>query len=491
MGLLCGGLILYMNFQSIGLDDFDSYSFALALYNFDVRQQQPQPPGFPLYVAAGRGVQDQVGQVRIAYTLLSAPAGALGVALLAIIGRVLGQPRAGLLAGLWLLALPAWWIHSELVLSDMPGMATTLLATALLLASLPQPATQKTGQAASAAPASGRDRLGARRIIFVVACFCTGLALGVRPQNAVPMALAGLWALWAWRGQWLTLAGGLASGGAAIGLWLIPTLQRTPGGLATYWELVRGHSQHLVNADSLVGQGITPETLAQRLEEFAQTLVWLVGSDERVAVLVGALLVVGLLRVRWRTRLALFCALWLGLNAGKLFLLESLERPRLFLPILPPLALLVAAGWLRFPLGLRAIALVPVIVFLWQSAPLVTLLTRELPPPQQATDWIAATYPLEETFVLAQGSYRATQYHLSGYEQFYAQIYDAEVWRAMALAQQPRYLLILDSEHIPDEREQTLIEALDFVLVDEVSFQRDRRAFPQHDRVGVRVFERP
>lgn len=476
--MLAAALLLYLNFQSIGLDDFDSYSFALALYDFDVRQQQPQPPGFPLYVAAGRWVQDQVLQVRIAYTLLSAVTGAVGIVAVALVGWALGNLRAGVLAALWLLVLPAWWIHSELVLSDIPGMALTLLATGMLLAARPN-------------PSNGRDRSRSYRMaLFLLACFVTGIALGVRPQNGLPMALAGLWALWAWRGHWLVIVSGLSVGALSIMLWLIPTLERTEGGFSTYWVLARGHSQHLVTSDSLVGQGITLETTTQRLSEFTDTLIWIVGSEVGVALVIAIMIVIGLLRVQWRTPLALFCLIWFALNTGKLFLFESLERPRLFLPILPPLMLLVAAGWMRFSVQIRALALLPVILFLWQSVPLVTVLTQELPPPQQATDWIAATYPLDETFVLAQGSFRATQYHLSGYEQFYAQIYDTAVWRNTALDQQPRYLLVLDADSIPDDRIQTLVNSLDFVFVDEVYFERDRRAFPQHDLVRVQIYER-
>jgi len=43
--ILTTALLLYLPFRSISLDDFDSYSFALALEDFDLTLQQPQPPG--------------------------------------------------------------------------------------------------------------------------------------------------------------------------------------------------------------------------------------------------------------------------------------------------------------------------------------------------------------------------------------------------------------------------------------------------------------
>src|SRR5947207_11361643 len=88
-------ILLYTNFQSISLDDFDSVSFALALDHFDISLQQPHPPGFPVYVAVGRAVRDIVGDSRAALTLVSAISGAAAVAALAWLGAEMGQPIAG------------------------------------------------------------------------------------------------------------------------------------------------------------------------------------------------------------------------------------------------------------------------------------------------------------------------------------------------------------------------------------------------------------
>src|SRR5712691_8721283 len=81
--LFAAALLLYVNFQSISLDDFDSVSFALALDHFDISLQQPHPPGFPVYVAVGRAVRGIVGDSRAALTLVSAISGAAAVAALA------------------------------------------------------------------------------------------------------------------------------------------------------------------------------------------------------------------------------------------------------------------------------------------------------------------------------------------------------------------------------------------------------------------------
>ena len=36
------------------LEDYDSVNFGLALHDYDIGKNQPHPPGYPVYIAAGR-----------------------------------------------------------------------------------------------------------------------------------------------------------------------------------------------------------------------------------------------------------------------------------------------------------------------------------------------------------------------------------------------------------------------------------------------------
>ena len=169
--LAAGGLLifaLYLAFASQGLDDFDSYSFVLALENYDIALQQPHPPGFPVYIMLADALQLITGDAQRALMLLSAISGALSAGAMIAIGAALGYAPAGILAAVWVAVLPGVWQHSAIALSDMPGMVFSLWATAGLLL-------------------AGRDQRW-----FMVGCVLAGLSLGVRPQNALPVALAGL-----------------------------------------------------------------------------------------------------------------------------------------------------------------------------------------------------------------------------------------------------------------------------------------------------------
>jgi hypothetical protein len=81
--VLFGGLAsLFALTRSRWLDDFDSVNFALALDDFDVTKHQPHPPGYPIYVAAGKLVHLVIGDHAAALTLVSSLAGGAVAAML-------------------------------------------------------------------------------------------------------------------------------------------------------------------------------------------------------------------------------------------------------------------------------------------------------------------------------------------------------------------------------------------------------------------------
>jgi hypothetical protein len=491
-------LLLYLSFQSISLDDFDSVSFALALDHFDITLQQPHPPGFPVYVAAGRLIRLLVSDPRAALTLLSAISGAVAVTTLAWLGTESGLPRAGLLAALWLMLLPIFWLTSEMALSDVPGLALVLLAVVCLW----------------------KGRRDAHWLVGGSAL--AGLCLGLRPQNAVPVALFGvdavIAALRSRQNAWRSISLALLIGLLALLLWLIPTANAS-GGWVAYQDLISAHSRHVLGIDSLFGRPIDGTALSARFGAFWSGMMALLGSKPdrpALALLTLAIIGFGLVRVGWRTALVRLCWLWLLITVIQVFLLESLERPRLYLPIVPPLLLLSALGWTREPhppppspqaergrtvqatipfaswRGVwgevsRVIPLLLPIAFLLTTLPLAAILSREPTPPTQATQYIAAHYPADQTVIVSLGSFRAAQIGLPGFPQLYLGQFDAPAWKATITARQPTYLIMLDRDDIWPEAYTALTESGEYVPIEDHVFSRDPRVFPQHSLVRMQV----
>lgn len=488
LGVACAAL--YLTFRSASLDDFDAYSFALALERFSLALQQPQPPGFPIYVVLGRLGYALAGDPVAALTGLGALSGVGAVLVVYALGRALdpAAPATAALAAVWVALVPMGWLTAEKALSDTLGLLATLLALWLLWR--------------ATRPAAGPRALA----LAGLAC---GLSLGVRPQNALPLVMLGV----AWlvdygrhhgRQRPLPDAGrallALAGGGAVgVLLWLLPTA-RAVGGWGPYLAHLRGHAAHVGRADALVGSGLPPvAALRARALAFADTFLlstvgvgayarWTPSEALRCAAL-GAIVAVGVVRADWRRRTTWTLAAWTLAMAAQVYFFEALDRPRLLVPLLPPLALLVAHGWARWrrPSWPASLLLAGTgVALLAQGAPLAATLATVPAPPAQATAYVAARYPAEATLVVAAGSFRAAQVDLPDYRLLYLYRFDGDAARA-ALAEGVRYIVILDRDKVPQEV-LALLHADDrYVPLEDRTFARDRRVHTQHDRVRVQV----
>jgi len=89
---------------------FDSVNFALALEDFDPAQHQPQPPGYPLFVAFSRVLHALAPAPEQTFLLTGILMSALALLLLFKTGQQLFSRRAGLIAVLLLLFNPAFWL---------------------------------------------------------------------------------------------------------------------------------------------------------------------------------------------------------------------------------------------------------------------------------------------------------------------------------------------------------------------------------------------
>ncbi len=484
--------LLYLTFRSASPDDFDSYSFILALRHFDLGLQQPHPPGFPVYVAAGRLFTGLCGDPTRGLTTLSALSGTLSMVFIAQIGWALIPRRRawGLMAALLYALLPVSWLTAEKALSDAPGMMAMLWALSAWLR-------------------WSRWEGPPRPRPPIVPAFLSGLSLGVRPQNAAPLALLVVTLIvrdvrqHRPLGNWLTA---FAAGVLGVAVWLVPTAHAA-GGLAAYGDQLLGHAAHVGRADSLLGMSgsLTTVLRGRSLAFVDDLLLAVVGVSLQdalpwyVVARVGVLTVVigwGCLKglaTGLRQRSLRWVVAWFILLGLQILLFETLDRPRLLLPWLASLVLLTASGWeqIRAASGLRTggIALLGLLL-LTQTTPWAALLAREPAPPEQAVRYIAAHYPPGATVVAAAGSFRAAQVSLSEYPLLYLYQLDPEMTHAL-LQEGYRYVAILDRDQATPEAMALLSQQDAWVTVDDRTFVRDRHVHTQHDQVRLQVLASP
>lgn len=205
---------------------FDSVNMALSLTDFDPRKHQPQPPGYPLYVAFCRVIYWFGISPENTFLASGVVAGALAGWLLWRLGCEWGNARAGWMAALLLCFTPVFWFNS--ITNQGRGFSAVASAGAAWLCLRASRAEASLGWLAGAA------------------CFL-GLLAGFRPVETLMLYPLLLWAVWKRRPSWQGALAMLAAGTAPVlgwGWWLLAS----SGGLTSYIELMRGYA----NAENIV-----------------------------------------------------------------------------------------------------------------------------------------------------------------------------------------------------------------------------------------------
>jgi len=209
---------------------FDSINFALSLDDFDPWKHQPQPPGYPLYVALMRLIHLVVSDPQEVTILAGIVLTLASLALVARLGREMHSWPAGLLAVAVLTFNPAFWFGG-LTNQVRIGLAFCSAAVALLAwRALRRP-----------------DR--PRR--FWIACGVLGLGAGFRPVDAV-LLLPLIFVVWWQSGRDLRrLAAGLAAMAVGALVWLVPTVVAV-GGISRWFLLIWSYGRDQFHGTSLL-----------------------------------------------------------------------------------------------------------------------------------------------------------------------------------------------------------------------------------------------
>jgi hypothetical protein len=206
------GLLSRLPCRSQILYHWDSVNFALALYRFDVAADQPQVPGYIVYVMLGRLVNHLVGDPQVALVGISLVSSGLAVVALYLLGRTMFSRETGLIAALFLASSPLFWFYGEVALPHSLDTLAVILAAWVLYRVMQ-------GEARFALPAA----------------VTLAIAGGLRPQTQVflmPLAL-----LAAWRLGWHRVLPAMVVMGIVDLLWFVP-LVRSTNGLIRYFEIL-------------------------------------------------------------------------------------------------------------------------------------------------------------------------------------------------------------------------------------------------------------
>ena len=221
-------LLSRIPFRSQILYHWDSVNLAYAMREFSVAKEQPQPPGYILYVWLCRAVDLLFGDPQTTMVWISVVASALAVVALFYLGRAMFNRQTGLIAALFLATSPLFWFYGEIALPHSLDMLLVLLGVWWLYETM-----------------QGHHRYLYPAIIVVA------VAGGVRPQTLVFLAPLILFALRKIGWKRFAIAGAL---GAAICLaWFIPLVYLS-GGINGYLETMGAYTERF-NATTSVFMG--------------------------------------------------------------------------------------------------------------------------------------------------------------------------------------------------------------------------------------------
>jgi hypothetical protein len=257
-----------------GPTDWDSAQYASAVGHFDVAHGQPQPPGYWLYIEAGRVVRTLTGLGTVhSLVVVAALASAAAAGLTAAAGRAIGGRWLGIAAGAIVATSPFVWFSGSTVATysfdALAGAALLLLAW-------------------NARPGSWHG---------VGAVATLGLLTGFRPSALQAFALLALLPVVAATRSWQRALATVGAGLLSVAVWFLPMVAQQPGGFSAWLRATRAETTGAFQATSILDHAAGGHT---NLGTFAAYTVVALAPVAILSVLAGAVLTVRYLLGRAR-----------------------------------------------------------------------------------------------------------------------------------------------------------------------------------------------
>ena len=220
-------LVARLATAAAGPTDWDSSQFASGVVRFDVTHGRPQPPGYYLYVGAGRLIHTFGPGAVGALVLVSALASALASGLVVVAGRDLGGRWVGLAAGVVVATSPFAWFSGSIASTYSFDLVIAPLLIVLAWRARPH-------------SWHGAAALGA-----------LGLVAGFRQSAMQTFALLALLAVAGSVRRVREALRAVLAGAAAVALWAVPMALSQPGGLPAWARATRLEALGAVRATSI------------------------------------------------------------------------------------------------------------------------------------------------------------------------------------------------------------------------------------------------
>ncbi len=409
-------LLLYSLFASCSFNEGDSFNFAQSLLKFDLVRDQPHAPGYPLYVFLGRALFSLTRDQLAALRWISVVSGALTLVPLYFLARSLYNRGTAISTCLVLMVLPGFWLPSEKATTDALSTFLLTLGVTLLYFGM-----------------KGHGRaIPASYMVYA-------LAVGVRPTN---LAFVPLWLFVTLKTRHSAnmVLSGLAFV-ATLSAWLVPVIW------VTRWDRFLLATRHMyvgtANTDFIFARPLGLDPYERMLFVLASIFTFGFGgmlpplpglrfpftSTSIPAyylfhdfIWLGAILclVLNFKRPAEKT----FTFLWVVPHFVFVYLFGSPIHHRYYLPIFPPLVLLIVSAigsamktsgrWLKLSTKTESIVrsgvyFLLILTLVAHANPLAARLHTEPSPVTQLVRYVKANYDPNDTTILVFHEYSAFQ----------------------------------------------------------------------------------
>jgi hypothetical protein len=391
--------------------DWDELLFMQALDRYDVAAHRPHPPGFPLYILAGKVVRKLGFGDFHALQALSLVAAILIVPAMFFLCRALQMRFTTSLAAALILAfLPNVWFYGGGALSDVPSMVLVIVAVALLL--------------------RGQLLLGVAVL---------GIAAGVRPQNlligAAPLLVAAGFSLRRERLKPVpTLLAAAAVVAVIVGVSYGAAAWLT--GWPRYLDAVREHGAYITSTDSF--HSPSRPALWRVFGYFLVRPYHAPAVNTIVTLFAAVSVIVSIVRRRMHVLIALAAFAPFCLMA--VLYLDHFSASRFSIGYAPLIALLVADGIALVARRAEPLvaAAVVIVMILW-TWPALRAVEHSVSPPVAAVDWLRNhADPRASTIYVDAGMIPYAEWYMPEYRLRY--IHEPAPPAAWALRQPGYYL---------------------------------------------------